>query len=154
QDYPLDDKDRGLNVRPLTELLLGDQRLTLRVMLAAVGFVLLIACSNIANLQLARSRMRQKEMALRAAIGASRQRLVRQLLVENVVLGLAGGMAGVLLAFWGLSWIVAHGPAEMPRLSQSRIDASALVFACAVAVLSSIAFGLVPALRSASVDLS
>jgi putative ABC transport system permease protein len=154
QAYPLDDRDRGLNVRPLTELLLGDQRLALRMMLAAVGFVLLIACANIANLQLARSRTRQKEMALRIALGASRQRLVRQLLVENVVLGLGGGVVGVLVAYWGLSWIVAHGPAEIPRLDQSRIDAGALIFACVIALFCSVLFGLAPALRSASTSLS
>jgi len=154
QDYPLDDKDRGLNVRPLTELLLGDQRLALQVMLAAVGFVLLIACANIANLQLVRSRTRRKEMALRVALGASRQRLIRQLLIENLVLGLTGGAFGVLLAYWGLSWIVMHGPAEMPRLNESHIDSGALAFACGVAVLSSLLFGLVPALRSASIGLN
>jgi len=154
QDYPLDDKDRGLNVRPLTELLLGDQRLALQVMLAAVGFVLLIACANIANLQLVRSRTRQKEMALRVALGSSRARLVRQLLVENVVLGVAGGVFGVLLAYWGLSWIVTHGPAEMPRLSESRIDGGALAFACGIALLSSLSFGLVPAMRSTSISLN
>jgi len=123
-------------------------------MLAAVGFVLLIACANIANLQLARSRSRQKEMALRIALGASRGRLVRQLLLENVVLGLAGGAVGVLLAYWGLSWIVTHGPAEMPRLDQSRIDIGALTFACVIALLCSLLFGLAPALRSASISLN
>ncbi len=154
QDYTLDDKDRGLNVRPLTELLLGDQRLALQIMLAAVGFVLLIACANVANLQLVRSRTRQKEMALRVALGSSRARLVRQLLVENVVLGVAGGVFGVLLAYWGLSWIVTHGPAEMPRLSESRIDGGALAFACGIALLSSLFFGLVPAMRSTSISLN
>ena len=154
QLYPLDDKDRGFRLQPLTSVLLGDQRLGLRMMLAAVGFLLLIACANIANLQLARSRARQKEIAMRAALGASPGRIVRQLLAENVVLGLAGGFVGVLLAFWALSWIIAHGPAEMPRLDQSRIDASALVFACVVALLSSLLFGLAPALRSASTRLS
>ena len=153
-DYPLDDKDRGFNVRPLTELLLGDQRLALQVMLAAVAFVLLIACANIANLQLVRSRTRQKEMALRVALGASRQRLIRQLLIENVVLGLIGGAFGVLLAFWGLSWIVTHGPAEMPRLNESHIDAEAMAFACGVSMISSLLFGLAPALRSASTGLN
>jgi putative ABC transport system permease protein len=154
QLYPIDDKDRGFRLQPLTTVLLGDQRLGLRMMLAAVGFLLLIACSNIANLQLARSRMRQKEIAMRAALGASPSRIVRQLLAENVVLGIAGGVVGVLLAYWGLAWIVARGPAEMPRLNQSRIDASTLVFACAVALLSSFLFGLAPALRSASTRLN
>ena len=154
QQYPLDDADRGFRIQLLSSAVLGDQRLSLRMMLAAVGFLLLIACANIANLQLARSRTRQKEIALRAALGASPNRIVRQLLAENVVLGLAGGVVGVLLAYWAVSWIVAHGPAEMPRLDQSRIDASTLAFACVVALLSSFLFGLAPALRSASTRLN
>jgi putative ABC transport system permease protein len=154
KQYPLDDADRSFRIQPLANALLGDQRLSLRLMLAAVGFLLLIACANIANLQLARSRTRQKEIALRAALGASPNRIVRQLLVENIVLGLAGGGVGVLLAYWAVSWIVAHGPAEMPRLDQSRIDASTLAFACGVALLSSFLFGLAPALRSASTRLN
>ncbi len=154
QQYPLDDADRSFRLQPLANALLGDQRLSLRMMLAAVGFLLLIACSNIANLQLARSRGRQREIAMRAALGASPNRIVRQLLAENVVLGFAGGIAGVLLAYWAVSWIISHGPAEMPRLDQSRIDASTLAFACVVALLSSFLFGLAPALRSASTRLN
>jgi putative ABC transport system permease protein len=150
QEYPLDDADRSFYIQPLANALLGDQRLSLRMMLAAVGFLLLIACANIANLQLARSRGRQKEIAMRAALGASRNRIVRQLLAENVVLGFAGGIVGVFLAYWAVAWIVAHGPPEMPRLDESRIDARTLAFACGVALLSSFLFGLVPALRSAS----
>jgi len=129
QQYPNDDKDRGLRLMPLTTALLGDQRSVLGMMLGAVGFVLLIGCANIANLQLVRSRVRQKEMALRAALGASPQRIVRQLLAENVVLGLAGGVVGVLLAFWGVAWIVAKGPTGVPRLDESSVDASTLAFA-------------------------
>ncbi len=153
QQYPLDDEGRGFRVQLLASALLGDQRLSLRMMVAAVGFLLLIACANIANLQLARSRTRLKEIALRAALGASPSRVVRQLLAENLLLGLAGGVVGVLLAYWAVSWIVSHGPAEMPRLDQSRIDASTLAFACVVALLSSFLFGLAPALRSASTRL-
>ena len=154
QQYPIDDKDRGLRVLPLTTVLFGDQRAVMEMLLVAVGFVLLIACANIANLQLARSRSRQKEIAVRAALGASPRRIVRQLLIENVVLGLASGAVGVLLAFWGVSWIVAKGPAGVPRLDQSSVDAKALAFACGVALLSSFLFGLAPALRSASTRLS
>jgi predicted permease len=154
RQYPIDDEDRGFRLQPLTTALLGDQRVGLRMMLAAVGFLLLIACANIANLQLARSRTRQKEIAMRAALGASPSRIVRQLLAENVVLGLAGAVVGVLLAYWTVAWIIAHGPAEMPRLDQSRIDARTLVFACALALLSSFLFGLAPAFRSASTRLS
>src|SRR6266404_5743602 len=154
RQYPIDNEDRGFRLQPLTTALLGDQRVGLRMMLAAVGVLLLIACANIANLQLARSRTRQKEIAMRAALGASPNRIVRQLLAENVVLGLAGGVVGVLLAYWAVAWIIALGPAEMPRLDQSRIDASTLAFAWAVALLSSLLFGLAPALRSASTHLS
>lgn len=154
QEHPIDDKDRGLRLTPLATALLGDQKTTLRAMLAAVAFVLLIACVNIANLQLARSRARRKEMGMRAALGALPKRIVRQLLAENVVLGAVGGVAGILLAAWGVSWIVASGPAEVPRLDQSRVDGAALGFACGVTLLSSILFGLAPALRSASTQLS
>jgi putative ABC transport system permease protein len=154
RQYPIDDKDRYFRLQPLTTALLGDQSLSLRLMLAAVGFLLLIACANIANLQLARSRTRLKEIALRAALGASPNRIVRQLIAENVVLGLAGGVVGVMLACWAVAWIIAHGPAEMPRLDESRIDATTLLFACCVALLSSFLFGLAPAIRSASTKLN
>lgn len=153
-EHPIDNKDRTFRARPLTTALLGDQRLSLRMMLAAVGFLLLIVCANIANLQLARARTREKEIALRAALGASPKRIVRQLLAENVVLGLVGGAVGVLLAYWGVAWIVAHGPAEMPRLSESRIDNTTLIFAAGVALLSSFLFGLAPALRCGSAKLN
>ena len=153
-EHPIDDKERGLRAIPLSTALLGNQKLALRMLLAAVGFVLLIACANIANLQLGRSRTRHKEIAVRVALGASPQRIVRQLLVENILLGLAGGTIGVLLAYWGLAWIVVYGPAEVPRLAESRIDAMALAFACGVALLASFLFGLAPALRAASLQLS
>ncbi len=154
QEHPVDNKERRLLAIWLATALLGDQRSVLWMMLAAVGFVLLIACANIANLQLARSRGRRKEIAMRAALGASPRRIVRQLLAENVVLGMAGGMAGLLLAFWGVSWIVAKGPGDLPRLDQSSVDARTLAFACGVALLSSFLFGLAPTLRSASTRLS
>ena len=154
QQYPIDDKDRGFRLMPITTTLLGDERPVLQMMLGAVAFVLLIACANIANLQLARARGREKEMAVRAALGASPQRIVRQLLAENVVLGIASGVVGVLLAYWGVSWIVANGPARVPRLDQASVDARTLVFACGVTLFSSFLFGLAPALRSASTRLS
>jgi putative ABC transport system permease protein len=154
QEHPIDDKERRLRVISLTTALFGDQSSVLWMMLAAVGFVMLIACANIANLQLARSRERRKEIAMRIALGASPRRIVCQLLAENVVLGFAGGIAGVLLAFWGVSSIVAKGPGNVPRLDQSSVDARTLMFACAVALLSSFLFGLAPALRSASTRLS
>jgi putative ABC transport system permease protein len=154
QQYPTDDKERGFRLMPLTTALLGDQQPALRMMLGAVALVLLIACANIANLQLARARTRQTEIAVRAALGASPQRIVRQLLAESVALGLASGVAGIVLAYWGVAGIVAHGPARVPRLDQAGVDTRTLVFATGVTLLSSVLFGLAPALRSASTELS
>jgi putative ABC transport system permease protein len=154
QQYPNEDQGRELRLMALSTALLGDQQLSLRLLLASVLFLLLIACANIANLQLARARSRQKEIAVRAALGATAKRIVGQLLIENVILGLAGGLVGVFLAYWAVSWIVAKGPAGVPRLDQSAVDTSALAFATAVALFSSFLFGLAPAMRSASVSLS
>jgi putative ABC transport system permease protein len=152
--HPIDDKDRAFHLEPLTTTLLGDQRSSLRMMLGSVFCLLLIACANIANLQLARARARGKEIAVRVALGASPNRIVRQLLVENVVLGLAGGVLGVFLGYWAIAGIVAYGPANIPRLGNSRMDAGTLAFACGIALLSSFLFGLAPALRSASAKLN
>jgi len=105
QLHPIDDKDRGFSLTPLTEILLGDQRVTLFTVLGAVGFVLLIACANIANLQLARARGRQKEVAVRVALGATPKRIVRQLLAENFVLSAVSAILGVLLAIGGVHWL-------------------------------------------------
>ncbi|MGA7931766.1 MAG: ABC transporter permease [Candidatus Sulfotelmatobacter sp.] len=154
QQYPIDDKDRGFRLAPLSTVLLGDQQLTLQMLLASVGFLLLIACANIANLQLARAQTRKKEIAVRAALGASPKRIASQLLTENVVLGIVSGGVGVLLAYGAVAWIVAKGPSEVPRLDQSSVDGTELTFACVVALLSSFLSGLAPALRSASPRLS
>jgi putative ABC transport system permease protein len=154
QQYPIDDKDRGFRLTPLSTSLLGDRQLTLRMLLASVGFLLLIACANIANLQLARAQTRKKEIAVRAALGASQKRIVAQLLTENVVLGIISGGVGILLAHAVVAWIVAKGPSEVPRLDQSSVDGAGLAFACAVALLSSLLSGLAPALRSASPRLT
>jgi putative ABC transport system permease protein len=154
QRYPLDDKDRGFSLTPLTEALLGDQRVTLFTVLGAVGFVLLIACANIADLQLARARGRQSEVAVRVALGASPSRIVRQLLAENLVLAAVSTVLGVLLAIAGVRWLLASAPAGVPRIDEARVNTSALLFACAIALLSSLIFGLVPALRSAAVRLT
>jgi putative ABC transport system permease protein len=154
QEFPIEDKERGLYLSPLATVLLGDQKLMLWMLLAAVGLLLLIACANIANLQLARARTRKQEITVRAALGASAKRIARQLLVESMVLGIGGGAAGVLLAYQGVAWIVAHGPASVPRLDQSSVDGVALAFACAATLLSGLLFGIAPALRAGSVRLS
>lgn len=154
QRYPLDDKDRDFSVRLLSEDLLGDQRVTLLTVLGAVGFVLLIACANIANLQMARARGRQKEVAVRVALGATPRRIVAQLLAENAVLAGASAIVGIILASFGVRWLVASAPAGVPRIGEARVDLPALLFACGIALLASLLFGMVPALRSAAVRLT
>ena len=154
QQYPLDNKDRDFKLDPLSEVLLGDQRVTLFTMLGAVGFVLLIACANIANLQLAKARSRQKEVAVRVALGATPLRIVRQLLTENALLATVSAGFGVALAIAGVRWLVASAPAGVPRIEDARVDLHALLFACGIALLSCLLFGLTPAMRSAAVRLS
>ncbi len=136
-------------VQPLGERLVGDYRERLYVTLGAVAFVLLIACGNVANLLLARGAARAKELAVRAALGARRGRIVRQLLTESVVLGLAAAAVGLALAYGGIRVLVAAAPAGIPRLGETRVDVVVLAFAVGVALASSVVFGLAPSLRAA-----
>jgi putative ABC transport system permease protein len=140
-------------VVPLSEELFGPARPALLVLLGAVLLVLLLACANVAALLLARAAERQREIAVRLAIGASRARLVRQLLAEAILIAVAGGAAGTLAAVWGLGAVLALVPAEIPRLSDAHIDARVLAFAVAVTALSAIAAGLVPALLASKASL-
>jgi putative ABC transport system permease protein len=140
-------------LEPLHRRFVGDYRQRLLVLLGAVGLVLLIACGNVANLLLARGGLRGREMALRAAIGASRGRLVRQLLTETLVLTTLGGAAGVLIARLGVPALLAYSPDGIPRLEQARVDGLVMAFAAAAALVSALLTGLVPALRAASTDL-
>jgi putative ABC transport system permease protein len=137
---------------PLRDHLVGSVSTALWVLMGAVGFVLLIACVNVANLMLARAAGRAKEMALRAALGAARGRLIRQLLTESLLLALAGGIAGVLLGWWCTSRLAAIAPREMPRLNEIHMDAMVLCFALAASLFTGVLFGLMPALRTAGAD--
>ncbi len=140
-------------VVPLQEQVVGGVRQSLAILIGAVACVLLIACANVANLLLSRGLGRQKELAIRAALGATRARIVRQLLTESVILGLAGGLLGLLFAFWGLSWMQSLGSQSVPRLREIRINGGVLLFTMALSLLSATLFGLAPALRAAALDL-
>jgi predicted permease len=139
---------------PLIENLVGKLRGGLLALFGAVGVVLLIACANVANLLLGRPAMRQKEMAIRAAMGAGRARLVRQMLTESLLLSLLGGAAGLLLAVWGVRALIALAPDQLRQIRESSVDGAALGFTFLAALLTGLAAGLIPALQSSQIDLN
>ncbi|MEP6706297.1 MAG: ABC transporter permease [Pyrinomonadaceae bacterium] len=154
QQYPDKNLHKGTRVEPALEALVGDVRPALLILLGAVALVLLIACANVANLLLARAMTRHKEMAIRSALGASRMRVVRQLLTESVMLSLAGGALGLILAVWWSDLLVTLGKDEIPRALQVGLDWRVLAFTLVVSILTGIIFGLAPALHSSKTELT
>jgi predicted permease len=156
QDHPEVYPPNGnltFNIVPLLEQVVGNVRHTLLVVLGAVGCVLLIACVNVANLLLSRALGRQKEIAVRTAVGASSGRIIRQLLTESVLLALGGGIAGILFTVFSLHWVHVLGPKSIPRLDEIGLRMDALLFTLLISVVSGILFGLAPALRVVRLDL-
>jgi putative ABC transport system permease protein len=153
QAHPRENEGTGANVIPLHEQMVGEARRALLVLLGAVGCVLLIACANVANLLLVRVAGRRRELALRLALGAGRWRVARCLLVESVLLALAGGVLGVAAAYWLVRVFVALDPIHLPRVHEIAVNGGILLYATAAAMATGILFGLAPALRASRPDL-
>jgi len=154
QQYPETNAGWGVSVIPLHERFVGDIRQALIILVILVAFLLLIACANVANLLLVRAAARQKETAVRAALGASRRRLIQQFLAESLLLASMGGLLGLALAWVGIRALVALSPGNIPRIEQTRLDWRVLAFTLVVSLLTGVIFGIIPALRASRIDLN
>jgi putative ABC transport system permease protein len=154
KQYPQTNAFRKVQIVPLLDRVVGDLRPTLLILFGAVCLVLLVACANVANLMLVRATTRQKEIAIRTAMGASRQRILRQLLTESIMLASLSGICGWLLAGRAIDLIVSFSPANTPRLSEIRLDSQVFIFTLAVSLLTSLIFGLVPSMTASKFSLT
>jgi putative ABC transport system permease protein len=154
QEFPKTNGGLGSNVVPLHTQVVGDVRRMLFILLGAVGFVLLIACTNVANLMLARATQRDREIAIRTAVGASRLRLIRQLLTESLLLSVVGGLAGLIVSIWAVDLFVKLSPGDIPRLNEAGVDLRLLGFTLLVSLLIGIGFGLLPAFQATRTNLN
>jgi predicted permease len=154
QEYPETNADRGVRVVPLHKQVVGNVESYLYMLFAAVGFLLLIACANVAGLLLARVTTRHREVAIRIAVGASRWRLIRQLLTESVILSALSGVLGLLLAYGGIKLLVALTPSEVPRLHEIGLHVPVFLWTLAISVVTGVLFGLAPALQASKPDLN
>jgi putative ABC transport system permease protein len=154
QEYPKSNGGLGSNVVALHTQTVGDVRRMLFILLGAVGFVLLIACTNVANLMLARATQRDREIAIRTAVGASRRRLIRQLLTESLLLSIAGGVAGLVVSVWAVDLFIKLSPGDIPRLSEASVDLRLLGFTLLVSLLTGVGFGLLPAFQATRTNLN
>jgi len=150
QQYPESNTDWSLNLVDLREIIVGPIRTTLWLLLGAVGMLLLLACANVSNLLLARGTARRREMAIREALGASRWRVVQQVVTESILLALAGGGLAVVAAMWGVSALRNIAPGDLPRLEEIHVNVSVLLFTTAISVLTGLLFGMAPALQLSS----
>jgi putative ABC transport system permease protein len=154
QQYPESNTGMSGAVIPMQEYMVGDVRPALYVMLGAVAFVLLIACANVANLLLVRAASRESEMAVRTALGAGAWRIVRQLVIESVLLAVIGGVLGTLMALWGVDLLLAMAPNGLPRINEVSVNGSVLLFTAGVTAVTGVLFGLFPALHAARANVS
>ena len=153
-EFPSDNKNRRTTLFNLQERIVGDVSLALWILFGAVGLVLLIACVNFANLLLGNAASRQQELVIRAALGAGRARIIRQIITESLLISCLGGLLGLLIAYWGIEWLIALKPSNLPRLDSIKMDGRVFLFTLGVSLLTGLIFGLIPAWTASNLNVN